>query len=155
MTEENMKRFILIISVLILVFLTACDYEAARSYDINLTGKQEVHTVNSSASGTAKVDLVKVKQGDYTANILKIRGTYKNLSGPATAAHWHGPALEGEDGPIVFKLKLVEGSTPGSGTFSGEKDLTDNQLHFYLAHYSYINIHTAKYKKGEIRGQIQ
>jgi len=155
MTEENMKRLIGILSIIVVIFLAGCDYEAARSYDINLSGKQEVHTVNSSASGTAKAELRKVQQGDYTANILTITGTYKNLSGPATAAHWHGPALEGEDGPAVFKLKIVEGSTPGSGSFSGKKDLTDNELHFYLAHYSYINIYTAKYKKGEIRGQIQ
>lgn len=150
-----MKRLFAILLIFTIVLLAACDFEAPRSYDINLSGKQEVHSVFSSASGTAKVDLVKVQQGDYTANILKITGSYKNLSGPAMAAHWHGPAKNGEDGPVIFALKLVEGSTPGTGTFSGQKDLTDNEIHYYLAHYSYINIHTAKYKKGEIRGQIE
>ncbi len=150
-----MKRLFIIISVFAISLLAACDFEAPRNYDINLSGKQEVHSVVSSGSGTAKLDLVKVQQGDYTANILKITGTYKNLSGPATAAHLHGPAMEGKDGPVVFALKLVEGDTPGSGTFSGQKDLVDNQIHFYIAGQSYINIHTAKYPKGEIRGQVR
>jgi len=150
-----MKRIISILSIFVVIILASCDYEAARNYDINLSAEQEVHAVNSSASGTAKAELRKVQQGDYTANILTITGTYEGLSGPATAAHWHGPAPADKEGPVVFELELVEGDTPGSGTFSGKKDLINNEIHFYLAHQSYVNIHTAKYPKGEIRGQIQ
>ena len=137
-----------------IIIISACDFkdtEPARNYEINLSASQETHAVTSNATGNASLKLVK---GQGT-NILSITGTYKNLSGPAKAAHWHGPAKEGEDGPVVFALTLVESATPGTGTFSGQRDLTNNQIHFYLAHESYINIHTAKYKKGEIRGQVK
>ncbi len=137
-----------------MIVLSACNFsdtQAAKNYNISLSASQEVHAVTSSATATASLKLV---EGTKT-NILTITGSYKNLTGSAIAAHWHGPALEGEVGPIVFKLDIVEGSSPGTGTFSGQKDLTNNEIHFYLAHQSYINIHTAKYKKGEIRGQVK
>jgi len=59
--------------------------------------------VNSNASGTASL---KLAQGEST-NILSISGTYQGLSGPATAAHWHGldgPAIEAEDGAQWYLL---------------------------------------------------
>jgi len=149
---KKIKQLILLSSFFIL--LVSCDFkdtEAARNYEINLSAGQETHAVVSNATGSASLKLVK----GQTTNILTITGTYQGLSGPAEAAHWHGPAMQGQDGPIVITLTVVQGASPGTGTFSAQKDLTNDQIHFYLAHKSYINIHTAKYKKGEIRGQVQ
>ena len=144
--------------IILVLVLSACDFkdtQAAINYDISLSADQETHAVTSSATGTASLRLVKEQRATYTANLLKITGTYTGLSGAALKAHLHGPAMIDADGPIIFALTIVEGTSPGTGTFSGEKDLTENQIQLYRSKQSYINIHTAKYPKGEIRGQAQ
>lgn len=149
-----MKLKLFILFSIAISLLSACDFEAPRSYVIKLSPSQQLHVVKSSASGTAKLNLVKEKQGDYTANILRISGSYKNMSGPVTSVTLNGPAFSDKEGPVIFRLKPKEGNTPGSGTFSGEKDLNDNQIHMYIGKQTYINIKTTKYQKGELRGQV-
>lgn len=73
--------------------------------------------------------------------------TYKGLTGDATAAHFHGPADAGANaGPAVdISGKIEEGSA----------SVTDQQIADIQAVKWYLNIHTAKYPDGEIRGQVE
>jgi CHRD domain len=79
---------------------------------------------------------------DYTVN-------YSGLTGPATAAHFHGPAEPDKNAPVVVP---VQGS-PAS-PIKGTATLTDAQAADLMAGKWYFNVHTEANKGGEIRGQV-
>jgi hypothetical protein len=74
--------------------------------------------------------------------------TYSGLSGPPTAAHFHGPAAAGANAGVVVPQKDGLASP-----MKGEATLTDAQAADLQAGKWYFNIHTAANKGGEIRGQ--
>ncbi|MDP2330860.1 MAG: CHRD domain-containing protein [Reyranella sp.] len=74
--------------------------------------------------------------------------TYSGLSGPPTAAHFHGPAAAGANAGVVVPQK-GELASP----MKGEATLTDAQAADLQAGKWYFNIHTEANKGGEIRGQ--
>jgi CHRD domain-containing protein len=106
----------------------------------DLKSSEEVPPNDSPGSGTAEVTL------DTDANKVSWRITHEGLTGDATAAHFHGPAKIGENaGPIVdISTNLMEGSA----------DVTPEQLQMIREGNTYLNIHTAQYPDGEIRGQV-
>jgi hypothetical protein len=106
----------------------------------DLKASEEVPPTDSSGAGTADVTL------DTDTNKVSWKVTYENLTGDATAAHFHGPAKVGANAdPIVdITTNLKEGSA----------DVTADQLQMIREGNTYINIHTAKYPDGEIRGQV-
>lgn len=73
---------------------------------------------------------------------------YVNLSGPAIAAHIHGPALAGANAAVVVDMLLPTSPIRGTST------LSDAQATELLAGHYYVNVHTDANKAGEIRGQI-
>lgn len=99
--------------------------------------------VTSSGKGSATATL------DTTTKMLTWDVDYSGLSGPATAAHIHGPADPGANAPIVV---------PFTGNLAspikGSAALTDAQIQQLEAGKWYVNIHTEANKGGEIRGQL-
>jgi hypothetical protein len=75
--------------------------------------------------------------------------TFADLSGPPTAAHFHGPAAAGANAGVVVPQKDGLASP-----MKGEATLTDAQAADLLAGRWYFNIHTEANKGGEIRGQV-
>src|SRR3954451_10136418 len=63
----------------------------ADKYKAALSGKSEVPPNPSAATGTADIDY------DPASKKLSWKLTYSGLSGPATAAHFHGPAEDGKN----------------------------------------------------------
>ena len=108
-----------------------------------LSGASEVPPVSSNASGTVEASLNK------QTNVLSWTVTYSGLSGPATAAHFHGPALVGENAGVAVPL-MGSLASPISGTAS----LTAAQASDLLAGKWYLNLHTTANPNGEIRGQV-
>jgi CHRD domain len=78
--------------------------------------------------------------------------SYNSLSGPATMAHFHGPATEGKNGPPVIWLK--EKGVAVESPIKGEATLTPEQAQQLMAGEWYINVHTQANPSGEIRGQV-
>ena len=99
--------------------------------------------IASSGKGTATASL------DTNTKTLTWTVDYSGLSGPATAAHIHGPADPGANAGIVV---------PFSGNLAspikGSATLTDAQIAQLEAGKWYVNIHTEANKAGEIRGQL-
>ena len=99
--------------------------------------------VSSSGKGAATASL------DTNTKTLIWTVDYSGLSGPATAAHIHGPADPGANAGIVV---------PFSGNLAspikGSATLTDAQIAQLEAGKWYVNIHTEANKPGEIRGQL-
>jgi hypothetical protein len=109
---------------------------------INLTSAAEVPANTSPGKGTADVTY------DSASKMLTWKVTYSGLTGPATMAHFHGPAEPGKNAPVVIPFKDASSGASGSAT------LTDAQAADLVAGKLYINVHTAKNPGGEIRGQV-
>src|SRR6187455_3037493 len=108
-----------------------------------LDGKSEVPANTSAATGTADIDF------DPASKKLSWKVTYSGLSGPATAAHFHGPAEAGKNGGVAVAIPNAT-----SSPVEGSATLTDAQAADLAAGKYYVNIHTAANPGGEIRGQV-
>jgi hypothetical protein len=108
-----------------------------------LDGKQEVPPNTSAATGSADLDY------DPASKKLSWKLTYSGLSGPATAAHFHGPAEPGKNAGVMVPIPNATAS-PADGSAT----LTDAQAADLMAGKMYINVHTAANPGGEIRGQV-
>ncbi len=85
---------------------------------------------------------------DRTSNVLKWKITYSGLSGPATMAHFHGPAVAGANAGVVLPF-----ASPAS-PIEGQATLSAAQAADLMAGRWYANVHTAANPGGEIRGQM-
>ena len=91
--------------------------------------------------------------GDFTFDpeTMELSWTieYEGLTGPASAAHIHGPADPGANAGVVVPFTSAASPITGSAT------LTEAQAADLAAGRYYVNIHTAANRGGEIRGQIE
>jgi hypothetical protein len=90
-------------------------------------------------------------QAQYDPASKKLTWTinYSGLTGPATAAHFHGPAPVGKAAGVMVPITgSLDSPIKGSAT------LTDEQAKALTGGMMYFNIHTAEHKPGEIRGQM-
>ncbi len=108
-----------------------------------LRAANEVPPNASQASGT--VDAVLNKD----TNLLRWKVNYTGLSGPATMAHFHGPAAAGANAGVVLPW-----ASPVPSPMEGSATLTPAQVAELVAGRWYANIHTAANPGGEIRGQM-
>ena len=108
-----------------------------------LDGASQVPANTSTGKGTADIDY------DPTSKKLSWKVTYSGLSGPATAAHFHGPAAAGANAGVKVPIPNAT-SSPVEGSVT----LTDEQAADLVAGKYYVNIHTAANPGGEIRGQV-
>ncbi len=137
------------------VFVTAClagmvsaglAWAAPESFKVPLTGAQQVPPVQTSGSGSADLTY------DPATRVVTWSITYSGLSGPATMAHFHGPAAEGKNGPVV--IWLSQKGSPVTSPITGKTTLTPAQAKEFTAGEWYVNVHTAAHPAGEIRGQV-
>ena len=111
----------------------------AEMMKVTLDGKSEVPANASTGTGTADID--------YDAATRKL--SYSGLSGPATAAHFHGPAEPGKNAGVAVAIPNAT-SSPAEGSAT----LTEAQAADLMAGKYYVNVHTAANPGGEIRGQV-
>jgi len=109
----------------------------------DLKASNEVPPNDSKATGSVTATF------DTTSKKLDWKGSYSGLSGPATAAHFHGPGEAGKNAGVAVPINAT------SSPFEGSATLTDAQASDLMAGRWYANIHTATNKGGEIRGQME
>jgi hypothetical protein len=126
------------------LMISAAAQAETMTFKATLNGASEVPPTTSDGTGTATATL------DTASRKLSWEVTYSGLTGPAMAAHIHGPADPGQNAPVVvpFKGRLAS-------PIKGSKTLTAAQMADLEAGKDYVNIHTAANKPGEIRGQLQ
>ena len=95
--------------------------------------------------GTGSVDAVFNKD----TNLLRWKVSYANLSGPATAGHFHGPAAVGANAGVALGWP-----GPISSGMESSATLTPAQAADLMAGRWYANVHTAANPGGEVRGQM-
>lgn len=113
-------------------------------YEATLSGAQEVPPVRTSGSGMAEI------QFNGNTNVISWKVTYSGLSGPATAAHIHGPAAAGANAGVVVPFQNAN-ATP----IVGQATITPAQLADLAGGRWYVNVHTAANPGGEVRGQLR
>jgi hypothetical protein len=138
-----MKKLILILCVLLTSFSCKNDEVATNevNFDITLKGINEVPANASAATGT----FLAVYKRD--TKILKYTITYSGIT--PTAWHIHKGASTAT-GAIVFNF----GSTFSTPYVNQTVALSSEQEKDLLAGNYYVNIHSALYAAGEIRGQL-
>jgi hypothetical protein len=107
-----------------------------------LNGANEVPPNTTVGIGTLDATL------DTSSNQLTWTMTYSGLTGPASAAHFHGPAASGTNAGVV--LPFANPVSP----IEGKATLTPAQSADLMAGKWYANVHTAANPSGEIRGQV-
>ncbi len=115
----------------------------AAHFHATLSGAAEVPAVDTTGKGTMRATL------NNERTMLKWKAEFSALSGPVTAAHFHGPATEGVNAGVVIPL-----SGSMDSPMSGEVKLTPEQAADLQAGKWYLNLHTAAHPNGEIRGQV-
>ena len=112
------------------------------SYGAELKGTSEVPPASSTATGSVTMTF------DTVSKQLEWKGSYSGLSGDATAAHVHGPAEVGTNAGVAIAIPSFKSPFTGTAALSDAQaaDLTMGRL--------YVNVHTAKFPDGEVRGQI-
>lgn len=107
-----------------------------------LDAKSEVPANDSKGSGSADITY------DTASKKLSWKMTYSGLTGPATMAHFHGPAEAGKNAAVAVPI------TPATSPSEGSATLTEAQAADLMAGKYYVNVHTDANKGGEIRGQV-
>jgi CHRD domain len=127
-----------------LLFAAGAASAATLHFTTSLKGAEEVppHAV----PGTGKVSA----ELDTATKVFTYKVTYAGLTGPATMAHFHGPAGPGANAPPVVPVPATALANPMTGTAT----LDDGQIADLKAGKWYFNIHTAANPGGEIRGQL-
>jgi hypothetical protein len=142
--ERTMSNVMTMLAMLALGTTVAFTGPAfAEKMKATLDSKSEVPANTSAGKGTADIDY------DAATKKLSWKLTYSGLTGPATAAHFHGPAEPGMNAGIAVAIPNAA-SSPAEGSAT----LTDAQAHDLLAGKYYVNVHTAANPGGEIRGQV-
>ncbi len=140
------RRALILIACLASTAWAGLAQASPQSFTVPLTGADQVPAVETAGTGSAALTY------DPATRVVTWTVTYSGLSGPATMAHFHGPADKGKNGPVVIWLSN-KGSSAES-PFKGEATLTPEQSRQFTAGEWYINLHTQAHPGGEIRGQV-
>jgi CHRD domain len=130
------------VAIIFSTTLASAALAAETRFAADLKGPSEVPRTDSAGTGKAEVTY------DPASKMLTWTIAYSGLSGKATAAHFHGPAKEGEDAGPMVPLTQLDSPMKGSAT------LTEDQAKALTGGMMYVNVHTDKYPDGEIRGQV-
>ena len=167
--KNRLFMIILFISVLsvgsVSILLNTVKAQEGQSFSATLSGKDEVPPTESNSTGTAKFQVSQNKDNDSQVSFwVNITGI-KNVN----QAHIHN-GTAGQNGDIVATLSKGKsakgGDSPPQIGFSGNitkgelegplkgKEISD-LVKLMSDGASYANVHTDKYTKGAIRGQIE
>jgi hypothetical protein len=108
------------------------------AFSFPASGDQEVPPTDSTAQGDCVADLA--------ANALSLHVRCSHDVDNVTSVHLHD-APPGRDGPAIFDFTTAP-------TFAGDVPLTPRTAADFAAGFLYVNIHSADYAEGEIRGQL-
>ncbi len=120
---------------------------AQQKFTVSITAAQEVPVRASTGTGRCVITL-NAAETQFT-----VVGTYTGTTSNVVAGHIHDAGPVGVNGPVRFSFNLTGGTsgTIGPLTF----DVTPAQVADLRANRWYVNIHTANFTGGEIRGQVK
>ncbi len=144
---HHLGRALLVVSMGFLLVIGACGMAPVEATSASLTarlsGASEVPAVMTNATGKVDANLTP------GSNVLTWTISYSGLSGPVTGAHFHGPAMAGQNAAVAVPI-----SPPLASPITGSATLTPSQAADLAAGKWYVNLHTAANPNGEVRGQV-
>ena len=143
MTISSCRARLIAPFVVAVALVAAPAFAEVQNYKAELKGANEVPPTTSTATGSLTATY------DTATKKLTYSVTYSGLTGPATGAHFHGPAAATANAGVV-----VDAAPPLASPIKGEATLTDAQAADLQAGRWYFNVHTDANKPGEIRGQV-
>ena len=148
---KNFNKLILrqLLPVFVTVLLFSTNLHATvYTLDLALSGQNEAPPNASAATG--------ILTGTYddATNVLNISLMFSGMTGPTTAAHFHGPTVPGTNGPVQVPLAGFPAGVT-SGTYVNSFVLTPEQESDLLCGLWYVNIHTVVFPGGEVRSQVK
>ena len=138
---------------LFILGMSSCERREWEDYvvennNILMSGGQEVPANSSAAQGKIEANYNKITK------TLSYKVTWSGLSGNVTGFHIHGATDPGFNAGVIQNFSGYP--TGPAGTYSGYV-VADGQVfkeEEILGGKLYVNIHTALYPGGEIRGQL-
>ncbi len=115
-------------------------------FDAIINGAQQVPLVPTAAGGVAAIKM------NTTLDSLWVDVVADGLTGPITSAHFHN-GNPGVNGGVEIDLTNFINGNKIMGTVTGSA-LTTELINKFLKGEIYINLHTAAFPNGEIRGQV-
>ena len=115
-----------------------------RHFHAAMAAEWQTRYTASAATGSADFHL------DLDTLTLSWTITYRDLSGPPRSLALHAPAQPGANGGKILDLATRGSRSP----VRGSAVITAAQVQYLLYGWSYVNLTTAKYPWGEIRGQL-
>jgi hypothetical protein len=137
-----MSRSSLFFAAAAVCMISAAAQAETIKFHATLNGASEVPPKTTQGTGTVDASL------DTATKLLTYTVTYTGLSGPATMAHFHGPAAVGANSGVLVPI-----APPLASPIKGTATLTDAQIADFEGGKVYANVHTAANPGGEIRGQ--
>jgi hypothetical protein len=115
-----------------------------RFFHADLSAEGETAVVQSNARGTAEMVL------DLSDLKLTWKIVYRNLNSEPLRVGLHGPAQAGSNGVVQVNLAPRNLSSP----VAGSAILNEALVQYMLSGWTYVDIPTRKYPRGEIRGRL-
>jgi hypothetical protein len=114
-------------------------------YTATLTDDEQTMPTYSPGKGFAEIRLERAT--------LKItwKITYEGVTSPVTAVGLYGPDNPGANAGQVVDLGVNGLKSP----ITGSTVISDGVLSYLVTGRVYVNLHTKKYKDGELRGQLR
>jgi hypothetical protein len=139
-----MKTTAMLLSAIAAV-LGATAAQATTVFTASLDGAQA--GTGAAGTGSATVTL------NDAMTAVDVSVTFAGLTGPAIAAHIHCCAAPGASAPIVVPFPGFPAATSGSFSTTGLA-IAPADVTGLFGGLAYVNIHTAMFPLGEIRGQL-
>jgi hypothetical protein len=140
--ESGRQYLWMAIGAAALVLAGCAGTSGTNSTQVTLSGAQEVPPVTTAATGFGTITV----------------GADKSVSGSVTtsgvvgvAAHIHDGA-PGKNGPVIVPMTK---SSDNTWTIAPGAKFTDAQYEAFKGGNTYVNVHSAANKGGEIRGQLK
>jgi hypothetical protein len=143
-----MRITLVLVAIAALLVAAAPVSAKVKKLEAKLSGANEMPAADPDGSGTAQLRLDRAKKKVcFTLRVRKIGGT-------VAAAHIHKGGKSVASGPIV--VPLIEGAKTGSKFTGCVKRVKKSLISAILKHPRryYVNVHTADFPTGAIRGQL-
>ncbi|MEW9583631.1 CHRD domain-containing protein [Paraburkholderia sp. DGU8] len=147
MSRSISQRAFMVFGGLALAGTLSLAQAAPVSFQVPLTGTQQVPPVQTPGSGSADLTY------DSGSRVVTWNITFSGLSSPATMAHFHGSAPAGKNAGVKVWLSQ-KGKMEATSPITGQATLSPDDAKMFEAGDMYINVHTKDHPDGEIRGQV-